>query len=159
MRVKKAKALWAVETAWDRSEEYHDPARKEVILCRTRTRLDLWDEHLKDPIAALAKALECIGNSLWCWLLVRSLLLPAFVVAMAFSIACAKILQIMWEGAYWEGVLLCLDPWDIVRLHIIQLLEFLREVWAVHLEGSGEGHEFHSLLLFLPVCFKLYHAD
>ena len=24
--------------------------------------------------------------------------------------------QNMWEGAYWEGVLLCLDPWDVLRL-------------------------------------------
>ena len=30
------------------------------ILGRTKTGLDLWEEHLKDPIVALAKALECL---------------------------------------------------------------------------------------------------
>ena len=35
---------------------------------------------------------------------------------MGCSIAGAKILQKMWEGPYWEGVWLCLDPWDVVRL-------------------------------------------
>ena len=40
MRVKKAKALSAMPAAWDRGEEYCDPARKEDILGRTRTRLD-----------------------------------------------------------------------------------------------------------------------
>ena len=28
----KAKVLWAMKAAWDRGEEYHDPARKEEIL-------------------------------------------------------------------------------------------------------------------------------
>ena len=58
----KAKALWAMKAAWDRCEDYYDPARKQGILGKTRTRLDLWREHFKDPIAALAKALECLEN-------------------------------------------------------------------------------------------------
>ena len=41
---------------------FFDPARKEDILGRTRTRLEVWEEHLKDPMAALAKALECLEN-------------------------------------------------------------------------------------------------
>ena len=59
----KAKALWAMKAAWDRGEEYYDPARKEDILGRTKTRLDLWEGHLNDRIAALAKALECLEIS------------------------------------------------------------------------------------------------
>ena len=55
----KAKALCAMKAAWDRSEDCYDPARKEDILGRTRTRLVLWEEHLRDPIVALAKALQC----------------------------------------------------------------------------------------------------
>ena len=51
-----------MKAAWCRVEEYYDPARKEDILGRTETRLELWEEHLKDPIAALAKALECLEN-------------------------------------------------------------------------------------------------
>ena len=42
---------------------------------------------------ALAKALECLGNLLECFLLVRSLLLPVVVVATACSTVGAKILQ------------------------------------------------------------------
>ena len=52
---KKAKDLWAMKAAWDRCKEYYDPARKEDILGRTKTRLDLWEEHLKDPTAAWQK--------------------------------------------------------------------------------------------------------
>ena len=62
MRVKKAKALWAMKAAWNRGEEFYDPARKEDILGRTKTRLELWEEHLKDPMAALAKSLESLEN-------------------------------------------------------------------------------------------------
>ena len=39
------KALWAMKAAW-------------------KTRQDLWEEHLKDPIAALAKGLGIHENSL-----------------------------------------------------------------------------------------------
>ena len=50
------------------------------------------------------------------WLLVRSLLLPVVVVAMACSIVGAKIFQKMWERPYREGLWPCFDIWDIVRL-------------------------------------------
>ena len=46
----------------------------------------------------------------------HSLSLPTFVVAKAFSIAGAKILQNMWAGPSWAGVWPYLDPWDVVRL-------------------------------------------
>ena len=52
----KGKALLAMKAAEDRGEEYYDPARKEDILERTKTRLELWEEHLKDPMIALEKA-------------------------------------------------------------------------------------------------------
>ena len=58
----KAKALWAVEAAKDRKEEFYDPAREEDTSRRNKTRLDLWDEHLKDPIAALGNALKCVES-------------------------------------------------------------------------------------------------
>ena len=57
-----AKALWASKAAEDREEEYDDPARKDHILGRNKTRLELWEEHLKDPIVALDKALKCVEN-------------------------------------------------------------------------------------------------
>ena len=58
----KAKALWAMQAAKDRKEEFCDPAREDNILGRNRTLLELWEEHLKDPIAALDKALKCVES-------------------------------------------------------------------------------------------------
>ena len=66
----KAKALWAMKAAWDRGEDNYDRARKDDLLGRTKTRLDLWEEHLKDPMVALAKALECLDNPYQGWHLV-----------------------------------------------------------------------------------------
>ena len=63
----KAKALWAMKAAWERSEEYYYPARKDDILGRTKIRPELWEEHLKNPLAALAKALKCLENPYWGW--------------------------------------------------------------------------------------------
>ena len=45
-----------------RREEFCDPARKDTILGRKQTRLELWEEHLKDTIIALDKALKCQEN-------------------------------------------------------------------------------------------------
>ena len=58
----KAKALWAMKAAKDRKEQYYDPARKDYIWGRNTTRLELWEEHLKDPIAALDVALKCVES-------------------------------------------------------------------------------------------------
>ena len=46
----KAKALWKMKAAKDAGEEYHDPTREENILRRIKTRLALWEEHLKDQL-------------------------------------------------------------------------------------------------------------
>ena len=54
-----AKALWAVNAAKDRKKEFYDPAREEDISRISKTRLELWEEHLKDPIDALERALKC----------------------------------------------------------------------------------------------------
>ena len=45
----KAEALWKIKAAKDVREEYYDPARKDNILERNKTRLASWEEHLKDP--------------------------------------------------------------------------------------------------------------
>ena len=58
----KAKVLWTMRAAKDRKEEFYDPAREEDISKRNKTRLELWEVHLKDPIAALDKALQCIES-------------------------------------------------------------------------------------------------
>ena len=51
-----------METAKDRREEFCDPARGEDISKRNKTRVELWEEHLKDPIAALDKAFKCVES-------------------------------------------------------------------------------------------------
>ena len=38
---------------------------KKTLLGRNKTRLELWEEHLKDPIVALDKALKCVESSCW----------------------------------------------------------------------------------------------
>ena len=51
----KAKAFRKMKAAKDAGEEYCDPEREDNILVRNKTRLALWEEHLKDPIVALDK--------------------------------------------------------------------------------------------------------
>ena len=58
MEVTKARALWKMKAARDRRED-----RKDNISGRNKTRLELWEEHLRDPIVALDKALKCVENS------------------------------------------------------------------------------------------------
>ena len=58
----KAKALWKMNAAEDRGEDFYDPEREDNILGRNKTRSALWEEHLKDPIVALNKALKCVEN-------------------------------------------------------------------------------------------------
>ena len=54
----KAKALWKMKAAKDAGQENHDPEREDNILGRNKSRLALWEEHLKDPIVALDKAVN-----------------------------------------------------------------------------------------------------
>ena len=49
----KAKALRALKAAKGRRDEFYDLARKDNVLGRNQTRLELWEEHFKDPIIAL----------------------------------------------------------------------------------------------------------
>ena len=42
-----------MKAARDGGGDFYDPARKENILGREQTRLELWEEHFKDPIVAL----------------------------------------------------------------------------------------------------------
>ena len=58
----KARDLWAMKAAMDRREEFYDPARKDNSLGRHKTLLEMWEEHLKDPIEALDKALKCVQD-------------------------------------------------------------------------------------------------
>ena len=45
----KAKALWALKAAKDREDEFHDLSRKDNILGRNQTRLELWERTSQRP--------------------------------------------------------------------------------------------------------------
>ena len=51
-----------MKAAKDSAEDFHDPARKDNIFGRNQTTLELWEEHLKDPVIALDKFLKCVEN-------------------------------------------------------------------------------------------------
>ena len=51
-----------MKAARDSGEDFYDPERKDNILGRKKTRLELWEEHLKDSSVALDKALKCVEN-------------------------------------------------------------------------------------------------
>ena len=51
-----------MKAAKDRMEEFIDKDRKDNILGRHTTRLELWEEHLKDPMVALDKAPKCVED-------------------------------------------------------------------------------------------------
>ena len=112
----KAKFLWATKAAKDREEEYFDLAPKKNIMGRTKTRLDLLEEHLKDPIIFLEKALKCLENPVTAGQCFDASRGKVVWIAMACSCVGTKILQKMWDGPFLEGVWPCLDSWDSVRL-------------------------------------------
>ena len=58
----KAKTLWKMKAARESGTDFYDTEREDNILGRNETRLELWEEHLKDPIVALDKALKCVEN-------------------------------------------------------------------------------------------------
>ena len=58
----KANVLWAMDAAKDRKEKFYGSAREEDISRINKTRFELWEEHLKDPMAALDKALKCVES-------------------------------------------------------------------------------------------------
>ena len=60
--------MWAMKAATDRKDDFYDPARKDNMLRRNKPRLELWAEHLKDPIVALDRALKCVECQYWSWL-------------------------------------------------------------------------------------------
>ena len=58
----KSKALRKMKAAQEAREEYYDSTREDKIKGRNETRSALWEEHLKDPIGALDKALKCVES-------------------------------------------------------------------------------------------------
>ena len=61
-RMPKKQSFMAMKAANDRGKFFYDPARINNTLRRNKMRLELWEEHLKDPIVALDKALKCVED-------------------------------------------------------------------------------------------------
>ena len=74
MKLQRVRAVWKMKAARGSGEDFYDPERKDNILGRSTTRLELWEEHLKDPIVTLDKALELRGEFVLSWILARDLL-------------------------------------------------------------------------------------
>ena len=49
-----------MKAAKDAGGQYYDPTHEDNIKGRNETKLALWEEHLKDPIVALHKAMKCV---------------------------------------------------------------------------------------------------
>ena len=90
--------------------------KKKDILGGTKTRLELWEEHLKRPNHSLGKSMKVLGEPYLGWPLAPSFRWQIVWIALACSCVGTKNLQKMWDGPFWEGVWPCLDPWDSVRL-------------------------------------------
>ena len=58
----KARAFWRMKAAGDGGDDFYDPEHRHNILGRNKTRLEMWEEHFKDPIVALDKAMKCVKN-------------------------------------------------------------------------------------------------
>ena len=84
---------------------------KTNILVRNKTRLELWEEHFKDPIVALDKALRCVEKSC---LRVSG---PRIFWRERSPMAGVGFLQSLWEKPIWEGVGLHLDLMDSVCVY------------------------------------------
>ena len=70
----KSKALLKMKAARDRREDYYDSERKDNILGRNTTRLEVWEEHLKRPTCGPGQSsLQCVANQCQGWLLTRDL--------------------------------------------------------------------------------------
>ena len=100
----KAKALWKMKAAKDAGEEYYDPECEDNILERNKTRLALWEEHLKDPIVALDKALKCVEK------IVLEGLGPISLWRERSPMAGDGFLLSLWKKPIWKGIWAYLGP-------------------------------------------------
>ena len=124
----KSESPWRMKAAWDRGEEYYDPARKGDILGRTKNPPRFVGRTSQRPDVGPGKK---HWNAVKIWLLVRSLLLPVVVVAMALQ-CCGRGDVARDVGKALLGRRLA-SPGSLGRCpfaHIIQRLECLGDVWA-----------------------------
>ena len=111
----KARALRDMKAAKDREEQLHDQTRQKDIQGTPQTRMGLWEEHLKSPVADLAKALECLEAAFGClnvWFIGR--FVEAYVLHDSRQCCwCKEPAEIVGRALLGRDV----DPWDVVGLH------------------------------------------
>ncbi len=139
---KKAKAFWKMKAAKDSGDDFYHPERKDNVLGISGTRLELWEEHLKDPIVALDNALKCVENQYQGWLLARDFLWNWS------SMTCVRECSGMVNKLLWESVWLYLDPRDSVRLRTASTH------WNVPGKYGPHGELFFFLLTKEPTVFS-----
>ena len=61
-RESKSESPLGCESSLGQGKDFYGPERQDNISGKHTTRLELWGEHLKDPIVALDKALKFVEN-------------------------------------------------------------------------------------------------
>ena len=133
-----------MRAAWVRKEDCCDPAhrtKKPAWICgknTSKTRSWSWQKRWNS---------WNIPTRVGIWF--HKFVVASLVVAMAFSIAGATNLKKMWEGPYWEGVWLCLDPLGCGAFYVHQP--------AVGMSPGNVGHtaSFSSSSLLMPFSSKV----
>ena len=98
-----------MKAAKDAGEEYYDPERKDNIMERNKTRLELWEEPQR-PDRDTGQSSEVCGES------VLESFGPRIFWREQSPMASVGFLQSLWEEPIWEGVWPHLDPMDSVFL-------------------------------------------
>ena len=94
---------------WDRGEEHYDPAHKQDILDRTKTRLELWKNTSKTRWRHWRKHWNVFENSFQGWHLVAQFCRCQRLSSQWLSASVVRKLCL-------EGVWPYLHAWDVVRL-------------------------------------------
>ena len=148
----KAKALWKTKASKDAGEESYDTTREDNTKGRNETWLALWEEHLKDPVVALDKALKCVEVQYWGWTLAR--VFCWIEVAMTCGRVGSGLVPELWGNPLWEKVWPFLDAWDSVRLRTASTQ------WHIPGESGPRGEHFFSIQkkpVFVPDSEAFFH--
>ena len=109
--------------------KFFDAAHRKDIQDSARTRLESWEEHLESPVAALAKALECLDAVDECCSLGSRIICPSLACLCQGRCPVQLVYRVCWEGM-WSF----LDPWVVARDS--QRLECREEVRAALVSSS-----------------------
>ena len=114
---------------------------QKISQAEQKTRLELWEEHLTDPVAALAKALECLEKPYKGWHLVSQFVVASLCRRSGFQSRWRKdFCKRCGKGAIGKAPSIFLDRWDVVRLRAAS------SVWNVPVKFGPDGELFFFLI-------------